>query len=225
VQPDYATPYGELRDRVTALVRRHPDDVDAVAPATPEWRVRDVLSHMAGVCDDVVNGNLDGVATDPWTAAQVDKRRDWTVDQILEEWAAHGPAIAQTMTDFPISEFGQMVFDAVIHEHDIRGAFREPGARDSSAIATAFDWGTDALAAAHAGNPGAFTFVTEAGSKTVGEGDQIFTLHISRFEFIRAMTGRRSVDQMRALRWEGEPKLEWFGQPPLFHPPAEDLIE
>jgi hypothetical protein len=57
----HATAYAELRGRVAGLV----DDVDPSAleqpaPATPGWRVRDVLAHMIGVTDDVVHGRLEG---------------------------------------------------------------------------------------------------------------------------------------------------------------------
>ena len=42
----------------------------ASVPATPAWRAHDVLAHLVGVPDDVVNGRLDGLASDSWTQAQ-----------------------------------------------------------------------------------------------------------------------------------------------------------
>ena len=67
----------ELRVRVIELVRDvDPAVLDRPAAATPGWRVRDVLAHMVGVSDDVVNGRLDGIASDEWTGAQVERRRD-----------------------------------------------------------------------------------------------------------------------------------------------------
>jgi len=38
-------------------------------------------------------GNLDGVATDPWTAAQVDARRDQPLAAILDEWEVNDPQV------------------------------------------------------------------------------------------------------------------------------------
>ena len=46
----------------------------ASSPATPQWRVHDVLAHLVGVPDDVVHGRMDGLASDAWTQAQVDAR-------------------------------------------------------------------------------------------------------------------------------------------------------
>ena len=87
---DCAVAYGELRLRVTELVRSaDPAALDALAQATPEWRVRDILAHMSGVNTDIVNGNLNGVASDEWTDAQVATRREWPVDDNPLHHAPH----------------------------------------------------------------------------------------------------------------------------------------
>ena len=51
----HATAYREVRERTSALVRdtAPPEAMEQVAPATPEWRVRDVLAHLVGVTADV----------------------------------------------------------------------------------------------------------------------------------------------------------------------------
>ena len=66
---DHAAVYRAVRVRITALVCELPEEtLDRVAPATPEWRVRDVVAHLAGSTADIVSGNLDDVASDEWTA-------------------------------------------------------------------------------------------------------------------------------------------------------------
>ena len=40
-------------------------------PLSPAWTVRDVAAHVCGINADVVSGNLAGLGTDDWTAAQV----------------------------------------------------------------------------------------------------------------------------------------------------------
>jgi hypothetical protein len=218
---DYAPPYRELRERVTRLVEEHPDAVDTIAPATPEWRVRDVLAHLSGICDDILNGNMEGVATDDWTAAQVDARRDWSVERILDEWSERAPPVEQIMVDVPMPQFGQMVFDAVMHEHDIRGAIGEPGARDSSAVAAAFDWAEESWQF----DDGTAVLVTEFGPTTLGAGERLFAVHAPRFELMRAMTGRRSAAQILAYEWEGTPRPERIVGAPIFQIRADDLLE
>src|SRR5262249_10638714 len=72
---EHTDAYRELRLRVTALMADVDDETMASpSPATPEWTVHDVLAHLVGVTDDVVNGRLDGIATDEWTQKQVDAR-------------------------------------------------------------------------------------------------------------------------------------------------------
>ena len=77
-----------------------PDELEATVPATPAWRVRDVVAHLSGNLDDILAGNLDGVATDPWTAVQVDKRSDRSVEEILAEWSENGPKVEAVINDF-----------------------------------------------------------------------------------------------------------------------------
>ncbi len=61
----HAVAYRALRSRVREVVESSDADVMlAVVPATPEWRAHDVLAHLVGVTDDVVNGRLDGLASD-----------------------------------------------------------------------------------------------------------------------------------------------------------------
>ena len=85
---DHGAIYRGVRLRITGLVRDLPDEVlNRIAPATPEWRVRDVVAHLAGGTADIVSGNLDGVASDDWTQVQVEARRDTPIGEVLDEWA------------------------------------------------------------------------------------------------------------------------------------------
>jgi uncharacterized protein (TIGR03083 family) len=221
-----AAAYRELRARVSELVRSaDPGALDAIAPATPEWRVRDVLAHVSGVNTDIVNGNLNGVASDAWTDAQVATRRDWPVEQILEEWEANGSAVEADAAMLG-SAAGQWVYDACTHEHDIRNALGAPGARDSDAVAIAFEWGTDRLGDILDGEAAiGIVLDTEAGSRTVGTVEPRATVRVSRFEAIRAMTGRRSVAQMEAYGWADEPLPVCLPLRPMFTPRAADFVE
>ena len=71
---------------------------------------------------------------------------------------------------------------------------------------------------------GALTVDTEVGSDTFGTGDATSRCRASRFEIVRATTGRRSADQMLAWDWEGEPRLDLFVLP-IFAPRATALVE
>jgi hypothetical protein len=223
---DCAVAYRALRARVSELVRAaDPAALDAIAPATPEWRVRDVLAHMSGVNTDIVNANLDGVASDAWTDAQVATRREWSIEELLDEWDTNGTTVEANAAMLG-SAAGQWVYDACTHEHDIRHALGAPGARDSDAVAIAFEWGTDRLGNildAEAAN--GIVLDTDTISKAVGAVEPRASVHVTRFEVIRALTGRRSAAQMAAYDWAGEPLPEQLTLRPMFTPRATDFVE
>ena len=197
-----ATAYREVRERTSALVRDTPAAaMDQIAPATPEWRVRDVLAHVVGVTADVAEGRIDGIATEPWTAAQVDARRDRSVDEILAEWDERGPQFETALLDVPPAPASQAVFDAVTHELDIRHALGAPGGRDCEAVALAFEFCTNSRTAFELP---ALRIVTDAGETVSGTGEPVATIRTTRFDFVRAVSGRRTAEEISAFDAQGE---------------------
>ncbi len=98
----------------------------------------------------------------------------------------------------------QLVTDAATHEHDIRGALGRPGARDSAAIEIAFHYVGDAVGGVlDTAGPGALVVHHDRGATTFGSGEPTFALRTTRFEFLRATTGRRSPAQIAAYDWDG----------------------
>jgi uncharacterized protein (TIGR03083 family) len=227
-EADYAGAYRDLRERVTVLVEASSEEeLDRAAPATPDWRVRDILGHLAGVCDDVSHGRLEGVGTDDWTDQQVAQRREWSTDQVLADWTEHAAALEPQMHAFPPIAVGQMVSDAFTHEQDIRGALRAPGGADSAALEIAFDWSTDRLNDRLAANDeGTLVLETEAGSKILGTGEPVTRIRANRLEIVRAATGRRSRAQLEALDRDGPFAPEGLLlSSTIFTPAATDLVE
>ncbi len=218
--------YRELRTELIALARARSADLETTAPATPDWRARDLLAHLGGVCDDVAHGNVAGVATNEWTAAQVEKRRGWSVDELLNDWEEHGETVDGLMTDAPGGRFSQLLFAAWTHEQHVRGALGAPGGQASLAAARSYEWATELMDGRDRGDGRPeLALVTDAGVRVVGSGPPTVTLHASRYELLRAMTGRRSRAQVRSFTWDGEADPDRVVLAPFFHPPAADLIE
>ena len=225
---DYAAMYSNLRHRIVGVV--HDADrpaLDLMVPAAPDWRVRDVVAHLSGVCADIVNGNLDGVTTDPWTAVQVDARRDREIEQLLDDWDEVGQrveALIQQFRDTP--EWQTFTADAVTHEHDVRGALAQPGARDSDALIVVANAAVAGIGERLASEQLGMLNVAldDDGPTAVGFGPVATSLHIKRFELARALTGRRSMSQIRDFEWDGEPHPEWLVFD-MFTPRATPLFE
>ena len=219
--------YRGVRLRVSTLVTgADVTTLDAVAPATPDWTVHDVLAHLVGVATDIVSGNLDGVGSDPWAAAQVDRSRERTCVDLLAEWDEHGPVVDEMAAQFGRAA-GQLLSDATTHEHDVRGALGCPGARDSETIDIGLRFMVPGLldAVAALGVP---ILEVQAGGRAwrSGEGEPAVRLPLEPFEALRSLCGRRSPDQLRSLPWTGDPEpyLEAFTWGP-FTPPATAVVE
>ena len=196
--------YRGVRLRVNTLVTgADVATLETRAPATPEWTVHDVLAHLVGVATDIVAGNLDGVGSDPWAGAQVDRSRERTCVDLLAEWDEHGPVVEEMAAQFGRAA-GQLLADATTHEHDVRGALGAAGARDSDAIVLSFGFlGLSLGEQLDAAGLGALTVRHGDTTDTLGSGDTVASLRIDDFEFVRALTGRRSVEQIAAYDWDG----------------------
>jgi uncharacterized protein (TIGR03083 family) len=195
--------YRTTRERIAALVRDAPPEaLDAVAPATPDWRARDVLAHVVGVATDVVNGNVAEAGGDGWTAVQVDARRDHSIGEMLAEWDAAGAQVDTFVLSLPTTITGQLIVDTVTHEHDLRQAFGVPGARDSDAVALGLRWVVDVLGRMYddTGEP-ALHFEHDGAASRSGTMEPAITLRASTFELARAITGRRTLAEIGAYDW------------------------
>jgi uncharacterized protein (TIGR03083 family) len=219
--------YADVRLRISDLVRDLPADrADLPVPGCPGWSVHDVVAHATGIVADVVSGNLDGVTTDPWTQAQVDMRRDVPIADVVDEWAKLAATFEPNLDAMPKAISRTLLIDLVTHEHDVRGALREPGGRDGEAYVIARKGFAVALAKtlAEKGVPG-LRLAADDWQFDAGEDPAATVRTADSFELFRALAGRRSTAQVLAYDWSGDPApylpyLNHFG--PL---PETDVVE
>lgn len=212
--------YQGVRSRVHDLVAGA--DRAAPSPLTPAWSVGDLLAHLVGLCADVVNGNLEGAATDPWTAAQVAARSGQSIEVLLREWSDAAEAFEAVLLAVPTVMSGQVVTDAVTHEHDLRHALGQPGAQASDAVEIAAGWIAAAAAGRKAEMTPAIAIDYGVGSVVWGAGDPVASVSITAFEFVRTAPGRRSAAQILAA---GFPSVESAIGSPIFAPAGFDVTE
>lgn len=216
---DPGAAYGRARERVDALL----DGVDAAdecrpVPACPGWDVHDLVAHVVGVVEDALAGRMDGVTTDPWTAAQVVRGRTRPLADLRASWAQGAALFAGALADVPQGRLA--VVDALTHEHDLRGALGRPGARDHADVAAASAW----LAERRAGQLGGVRFELEGGP-TFGATDASLVVRAAPWELLRALVGRRSVAQLRALVVGGGAGDDALRGLVVFGPAGADLVE
>jgi uncharacterized protein (TIGR03083 family) len=252
----YGELYADAHERVATLVEAVGDERAAttIVPACPEWTIKEVSAHLAGVCSDVLAGNIEGAATDAWTAAQVEARQEHTASAVIAEWRSYAPGFAAMLDDFPGWYGAQLVTDVTTHEQDLRAALGEPPTMNDG-IACAVEFLVSAVAhpAAAArgigpleirsngqawrvgGTGGTTGDPIAAVAAAIGDGTPlppvsetpVGVLEADPRELCRAFTGRRSAAQIRRFGWSGDPDvfLPLFAQPPFFTLRPDDLVD
>jgi uncharacterized protein (TIGR03083 family) len=224
---DFAAAYEETRESLVALVVGLPPDRLATrVPGSPAWTVQDVVAHLTGIAGDVAAGTVppdlriadslwdaeQATVRDAMTAAQVSTRRGLDLRAVLDEWDA-------TVTDLLPALRGErgllggafvqpiLVTDLSTHAQDVRGAVGLPGDRRSMGVGVALGAFTVALAIKlrRASLP-ALELRYDGKVRLAGDGEPGARVSADRFELVRALSGRRSRDQIRAFAWDGDPE-------------------
>ncbi|MGA0878024.1 MAG: maleylpyruvate isomerase N-terminal domain-containing protein [Ilumatobacteraceae bacterium] len=179
--------YVALRTRVIELVRNQPATArDLPVPHCPAWTAGDVLAHMVGVNEDILAGRMEGVTTEAWTQAQVDRHRGESLAHVADIWEGTIAAFDAVLPVIPAPVNSQLVLDAVTHEHDLRHAFGVPGGRDESAVSVAVGW------ILH-------TAEQKSSGLAVNLQRSLDADDLSAFDVLRVATGRRSAIQITDL--------------------------
>jgi hypothetical protein len=172
-----------VRERSITLLRSAGEEqASSMVPTCPIWTAKELACHMYGVCDDLLNGRLEGIGSDEWTEAQVERHGSKPLDELVDEWAASAAAFDEIVPQLPEPANYQLVMDQVTHEHDLRLALASPGAYDDLSAAI-----------------GAEFMLISIRRADVELAEQIEGLGLSDFELLRALTGRRSVAQLEAM--------------------------
>jgi uncharacterized protein (TIGR03083 family) len=212
--------YGGVRRRLTELLGDIGDEIGAtiIVPGCPAWSVTDTIAHLTGACIDILEGNLEGVGTTPWADHQVERFSSLGLAGLLERWAETGPVVESLAAAFPRASASQFVFDATLHEQDIRGALDRPGGRDAESVLVGLGFLEGALDSFVRSNSlPTLGLVSPEWSTVAGDGPPSVTVEASRFELLRTFGGRRSAEQFLALSWSGDPVpfLRIFDDTPL----------
>jgi mycothiol maleylpyruvate isomerase-like protein len=208
---DAAAAYRVVYGRVDALLRGRAEAAELTVPACPAWTVRQTVAHLAGLAQDIVALNMEKKGTDSWTKAQVDRLDEYGIDELLDLWGQVIDAVTTMLPLAPQLSASQLVFDALTHEHDIRGALNEPGSRTGDLtfeVALGFSTTMGDQFIRQAGLTALELITPTIGSVQLGDPKSAsghVTLDTSDFEALRAQGGRRSVRQLLALPWHGDP--------------------
>jgi uncharacterized protein (TIGR03083 family) len=232
---DLGTVYDETREEISTLVTELATPLlDRPVPATPEWTIKDVVAHLTGDVTCVLRGDFpreyfasigeeDAVAVlNRWTAGQVAERRERPLFDILLEWKDTSQELVAMMNEekpWPegVPPFAAyiLVVDIGVHQQDIFGTLGIEKNRDGAAVRIGLRTYTVGMdMRLRTAGPGAGTLSLDTGDKTytVGDGAPVATVRAPRFEFFRALAGRRSPEQIASYEWDGDsaPFIPYF---------------
>ncbi len=186
--------YGASRRRICALVRTA--DPAVPVPATPQWDVHDVVAHLAGIVEDAVSGNMDGVTTDAWTAAQVERGRGRSVGDLVDAWTQRAPLVEEVLSSGGSSNAVRAVLDVHTHEADLAHAL----GLAATIPADELSWMADVLR-------------SEFDAEVAAAGLPAVRVDADDWSWFRGRMGRRTVEEVAAFAWSVDPTpyLEaWF---------------
>ncbi len=138
---DAAAVYEDLRQELIDILRSaSADELDRTVAATPAWRVRDVLAHVAGITYDLNRQDLAGD-----TDRQVDRHRDDPIKVVIAEWDREAPAFEEGLRLFGYPLGSHFVADLHAHLQDIRTTLGLPRHDDPATVLVALDFYLDDL--------------------------------------------------------------------------------
>ena len=205
---DMADCYRTVRTRMMEFAAGlSAEEAATPVPALPAWTVRDTYAHLAGLCVEVLDGLITGPATDEDTAREVAQREGRGLAELCAEWAEHAPRLDELIAGPKGYRFHLLVQDAWNHEQDVLGALGLPQAREdvtTPVVAAAFmdlhvrSWRKFKLSPA-------VHIATPTGDWALGVGEPVAALRTTDFDLIRMLISRRTLSEMRAMGWTGDP--------------------
>lgn len=220
----YAEAYQRGQVRIVEFMAGRDPETDV--PATPDWTALDVLRHLTGLSVDITNLRFDGFASEEWTAEQVRPRSSLSVDEVIAEWddvVGSAAVLLDTLDDLGLPEAvpsalgytnvkaipAMAIGDILHHEFDLRNAYEDREGRDLLDIQFAAAGHVKSLRAPFdaAGLSTVRIEATDSGMGwDIGYDDPVATLAASSFELMRAIGGRRTKGEIRAMGWDGDPE-------------------
>lgn len=199
---DVATEYPAIRGRVIEIITSLDESTGALAvPACPAWTVSDLIAHLIGIPEDILAGRTDGIATDAWTDAQVQRHRGETLAQLSDTLRGLAASFDPMLPLFPTPINGQFLADALTHEHDLREAVAMPGARDARAVSIVVSW---------------LLLHLQISEDTIAAFERAGA---DEYTVMRALTGRMSMRQLRERDLPAEAVAAALSGPILRLPP------
>lgn len=217
--PAYHVLYRQSQGRILSLVNN--SNADMPVHACPGWTVRDTVAHLLGTLKDLIAGKIEESASDDWSANHIEQAKDRSLSDLTAEWH-----VRSNTTPGIFERYGALlVADLITHEFDIKHAVSNTQGRDLQVARTVALFYLNALDQAwrEDGVP-PLRVLTENTSLDIGGENPEISVEMGWWEIGRVISGRRSIDQVKALAWSGDPE-PWLDHLFVFGPRDTPLDE
>lgn len=200
---DVCEAYKRTRESVLNLLNETPEtSATLIVPACPSWTVQQTASHLVGVPEDLLAGRMEGITSDAWTNAQVQRHAGESLAQLASALEATIVPFNAMLPAISSPSNSQLVMDALTHLIDLREALGLECESSSLELSVAGAWLLDLI---DRRGPSAIPTIESA--------------QCSDLELVRALSGRRSVAQMDDQGLPGNQIVAALAGTPL-RPPA-----
>lgn len=217
--PAYHVLYRQSQGRILSLVNNA--NADLPVPACPGWTVRDIVAHLLGTLADLTAGKIEESASEEWAAGHIERTKNRSMSDLTAEWH-----VRSNTTPGIFERYGALLLsDLVTHEFDIKQAIGNTQGRDLQVVRTVAIFYLNALDQAWREDGVApLRILTETSSLDIGGDDPETSVEIGWWEIGRVVSGRRSIEQVKALTWSGNPE-PWLDHLFVFGPRESALDE
>lgn len=214
--------YTSCQERMLSLAEGlSAEQLATPVPALPAWTVRQTYAHLAGLCADVPAERVTPPADDAVTARQVAEREHLGIAELCAAWREDTPALLEVFATRTRARYSLPAVDVWHHENDVRGALGMEAQPEHADELAAFILGGMARAWSPE-LPAVRAVATDTGQEWNFGERAVLEWSATAFELLRAATGRRSIAQMRAMGWSGDPEAV-LGHLSRFPTPETDL--
>lgn len=206
---EYVSHYNSTMTRIIELVSCLSDgDESVIVQACPEWSVKGLVSHVAGLCEALSRGEAPPSDTQVWVDLLVAERANQSLGTTLEQWQACAPQFAE-VAEANVRIAAPITYDLIVHEHDLRHALNLPGERDNDAVLVAMSFGALMIENDLKNlNKGSLFLRCGQHEWQCGPGDVALSLDLTNYcenpiwETLRLTGSRRSKSQLQRYPWQ-----------------------
>lgn len=217
--PAYHVLYRQSQGRILTLVNN--GNAELPVHACLGWTVRDTVTHLLGTLTDVTAGKIEESASDDWSARHIARSKGRSISDLAAEWH-----VKSNTSPGVFERYGAvLVADLVTHEFDIKQAIGNTQGRDLPVVRTVALFYLNALDQAwREDSVPPLRILTEDKALDIGGDAPEVSVEMSWWEIGRVVSGRRSIEQVRALTWSGDP-TPWLNDLFVFGPRETALEE